>query len=701
MAVDADDPTPKERPVERPACDLVMKGGITSGVVYPKLIARLSEKYRFHNIGGSSAGAIAAAACAAAEYGRQHGVPDAFARLSHLPQELGQTRGKPATSKLSRLFQPAPPLRRHFAVLLSMLNRGPWQAAGHAVLMTLRQFWVATIAAVLLSLLLLMPVVRMAVPTLTFAPVAFAASVLALAWALGAWLGLRGVGRLWWGAIVEWAITGAAITGLLLLAFGAPFTWSWLLATAGTTLAALLVLAVVIIAAAAVFAITLISGLHRNFYGLCSGRTARPGDPADDTGPGLTDWLAGYLNELAGLPGDGPPLSFGQLWGDAAGDDPAAPHGIHLEVMTTAVSQQMCYTVPLRDGSPTLYFDEAEWQRLFPPVVMRALMNAPPNNNDDGDGHTATQVISTAGRLLRRLPDNAHLPVVVAVRMSLGFPILLSALPLYAVDWSLVRNMETKIPAPPGESTLPRRATRVWFSDGGICSNIPLHMFDMPLPGHPTFAVNLKPPHPDRPIEAGGRLYLPANNTAGRIRHWAEPDDSRPTRGLIAFLRSIVFTMQNWRDEIQFPYPGLRDRIVQISQRPDEGGLNLDMPKDHITALSDAGEAAAQLLIDRFHPEGAGHGEGWANHRQVRLTTYLGLLETMGLTIGARLAGGRWEEVNQAVVRSGRYTLADGQFATDYLDRLQALGERVTSSGAKLRDKALKPVAELRVVPRI
>jgi predicted acylesterase/phospholipase RssA len=693
MAVDADD--------TRPACDLVLKGGITSGVVYPKLIARLAEKYRFHNIGGSSAGAIAAAACAAAEYGRQHGVPDAFVRLSRLPEELGQTSGKPAASKLRRLFQPAPPLQRHFAVLLSMLNRGPWQAVGRALLMTLRQFWVATIAALLLSLLLLVPVVNLAVPALGAAASVLAAFVLALVWALGAWLGLRGVGRLWWGAIVEWAAPGTAITGLLLLAFGAPFTWSWLLATAGTTLAALLLLAVVIIAAGAAFVITLVSGLHRNFYGLCSGRTAAVDEPVGAAGPGLTDWLAGYLNELAGLPGDGPPLTFGQLWGDAAGEDPGASHGIHLEVMTTAVSQQMCYTVPLRDGAPALYFDEAEWQQLFPPAVMRALMNAPPNNSHDDDDHLATQVVSAAGRALHRLPGNAHFPVVVAVRMSLSFPILLSALPLYAVDWSLARNMETKTGAREGGSAPPRLATRAWFSDGGICSNIPLHMFDMPLPGHPTFAVNLKPPHPDRPIEAGGRLYLPANNSAGRIRHWAEPDDAQPARGLIAFLRSIVFTMQNWRDEIQFPYPGLRDRIVQISQRPDEGGLNLDMPKAHIAALSDAGEAAAQLLIDRFHPQGAAHGEGWVNHRQVRLTTYLGLLETMGLTIGARLGEGKWEDVNEAVVRSGRYTIADGRFAADYLDRLRSLGERVSTSGAKLRDKALKPVAELRVVPRI
>ena len=54
-------------------CDLVMKGGVSSGVVYPKLIGRLAEGYHFKSIGGTSVGAIAAAGCAAAELGRQTG----------------------------------------------------------------------------------------------------------------------------------------------------------------------------------------------------------------------------------------------------------------------------------------------------------------------------------------------------------------------------------------------------------------------------------------------------------------------------------------------------------------------------------------------------------------------------------------------------------------------------------------------------
>src|SRR2546430_11474928 len=68
-------------------CDIVMKGGITSGVVYPCALEELSHVYHFRNIGGTSAGAIAAAAAAAAELGR--GKKDAgFERLKTLPDHL-------------------------------------------------------------------------------------------------------------------------------------------------------------------------------------------------------------------------------------------------------------------------------------------------------------------------------------------------------------------------------------------------------------------------------------------------------------------------------------------------------------------------------------------------------------------------------------------------------------------------------------
>jgi hypothetical protein len=94
-------------------CDIIMKGGITSGVVYPFAIAELAKRYRFANIGGTSAGAIAAAAAAAAEYGRY--VPGkGFKRLTELPAEVG--------TNLLGLFQPSPKLRPLFQILVAALK---------------------------------------------------------------------------------------------------------------------------------------------------------------------------------------------------------------------------------------------------------------------------------------------------------------------------------------------------------------------------------------------------------------------------------------------------------------------------------------------------------------------------------------------------------------------------------------------------
>ena len=79
------------------ACDVVMKGGITSGVVYPHALCELAVTYRFSKIGGTSAGAIAAAAAAAAEHGRER---RGFEKLAALPAWIGDG------DNLLGLFQP-------------------------------------------------------------------------------------------------------------------------------------------------------------------------------------------------------------------------------------------------------------------------------------------------------------------------------------------------------------------------------------------------------------------------------------------------------------------------------------------------------------------------------------------------------------------------------------------------------------------
>ena len=86
-------------------CDVVLKGGITSGVVYPLTICKLATRYRLHSIGGTSAGAIAAVLAAAAEYRRRHdpvAPASGFRALAELPGDI--------STRLRTLFQP--PSRR-------------------------------------------------------------------------------------------------------------------------------------------------------------------------------------------------------------------------------------------------------------------------------------------------------------------------------------------------------------------------------------------------------------------------------------------------------------------------------------------------------------------------------------------------------------------------------------------------------------
>ena len=62
--------SPAQQAYLRSSLDVTMKGGIASGVIYPLALCELARTFRLRNIGGASAGAIAAALAAAAELGR-------------------------------------------------------------------------------------------------------------------------------------------------------------------------------------------------------------------------------------------------------------------------------------------------------------------------------------------------------------------------------------------------------------------------------------------------------------------------------------------------------------------------------------------------------------------------------------------------------------------------------------------------------
>ena len=126
-------------------CDIIMKGGVTSGVVYPKTILRLAEKHRFRAIGGTSAGAIAAVMTAAAEYNRAGG---GFAAIEGLPEELER--------KLLSLFQPSPKFKPLFDAAMDMAGGRRALAAARLLAANLQLWAIPAAVGVALSLLLLL-----------------------------------------------------------------------------------------------------------------------------------------------------------------------------------------------------------------------------------------------------------------------------------------------------------------------------------------------------------------------------------------------------------------------------------------------------------------------------------------------------------------------------------------------------------------
>ena len=104
-------------------CDLVMKGGVTSGVVYPSAIQEISKEFNFVGIGGTSAGAIAAAVTAAAEYRRRPaGDMAGFDTLRSVSKEMSDS------DRLFDLFRPDLVTKSHFNLVKPFLtgDTGPW-----------------------------------------------------------------------------------------------------------------------------------------------------------------------------------------------------------------------------------------------------------------------------------------------------------------------------------------------------------------------------------------------------------------------------------------------------------------------------------------------------------------------------------------------------------------------------------------------
>ena len=522
-------------------CDLIMKGGITSGIVYPLAITEIAKAFRLRSIGGTSAGAIAAAAAAAAELGRQryqHGElgndPGGFAAIERLPAHLCLPAASGHGTKLLALFRPNPVMRTLFDTFIAILQNKDKS-----------------------------PGVRL------FAPLQIMLKRHSFTALTGA---LLASGPLWWSA--------ASSANVLV------WVWVLLFASLGGVFAVIVRLAMIAL-----------RELPMNGFGLCSGMPEANDDAPDEV---LTSWLTQYFDQLSGqreycaaraahLDCERP-LTFGDL----------RAHGIDLQVMTTCLSMARPFRLPFRDGEQVrennqFHFRREEFARLFPHRVV-AWMSA---RQRPGEARSDDYL---------RLPLPDDLPVIVAVRMSLSFPVLLSAVPLHAVDYRKSK----------------KTLERCWFSDGGISSNFPIHFFDAALPRRPTFGLDLGPT--DGADEQ--RVRFPRNNGDARLAYWRRiPGAGLPAlRGFFALLSNVA---KDWNHETLSLMPGFRDRIGLIQLTREEGGLNLTMPAERIERLTRYGREAGQQFVLRFgapqhwQPGAKPSPMNWENHQIIRLRLQL------------------------------------------------------------------------------
>jgi hypothetical protein len=367
-------------------CDIIMKGGITSGVVYPRAILNLSQDYRFRSIGGTSAGAIAAVITASAEYNRRGG---GFRTIAELPGEV--------RDQLATLFQPSLAVRPLFnAAKFGFLEKRRAKALGWLLM----GYWLPLVSGVLLGAV----------------------------------------------ACIAAFSLGNTVAALLLLFIGMA---------AGALFLLIAVLRTILI------------DLKTLDFGFCPGRTQ-----AGDIGVGLSDWLADKIEIAAGRMQQGTsrpeePLTFGHIWRGPDGTGSKEKPAIDLQMMTTNLSMRRPHVLPYMEGKH--YFRETEFRRLFPDWIVDYLVA---RSHAEPDGDTPPGLCA--------FPSPDRLPLVVAARMNLSFPILFAAVPLYRLN-EYHKDAD-------GQPMI----ERLLFSDGGLSSNFPVHFFDALLPNRPTFGISLE-----------------------------------------------------------------------------------------------------------------------------------------------------------------------------------------------------------------
>ena len=640
-----EDPESYRRYVDH-SCDLTMRGGTTSGVIYPLAVCSLAQHYVFRSVGGASAGAIAAAATAAAEYGRNAEQPDSvpdgsvrpgFAGLAGLVGWFISGTGA-ARWRLPQLFQPTSALHRMYRLIIATMQserttgRSRFVSIAVALVCAVRPPTRVTLALVALGWLAGPAALAAALPASNWAgvPTSIAALATVLAAAAAFW-------ALWAVAAKVPGTTVASLVPLLVAAGVLAFSGedaalaAWLTVSSVVvggwlvlTLAMLAVLAVLYLGASW----PLLTDTERFDFGLVPGAVPyRPnwidraaGMPAPTGVPPLATWLADRIDDLAGrTPGpDGHTraLTFGDLWTGpgSSGVESRSETDLHALDMNTGLRSinLALMSTDLTAGRPfRLPFAAAttardRWQ--YCPECLDGILPARVIRQLEESGTADVPCPRHARVTLRWLPQPWDLPVVLGVRMSLSMPGLICPVPLC------------------------REGKVHWFSDGGITSNFPIHFFDTLLPRWPTFGLNLE--SLERQTSEDEQVYLPKQDSSREEEPVANLGSS-----VFGFAGAILNTFLDWRDTMQSGLPGFRGRIANVRQGEGEGGMNLFMPPEVIATLALRGFRAGEALKHRFTTQEGGESEGFTQtdrYRWIRLRLAIREYRELARTAKAR-----------------------------------------------------------------
>ena len=346
-----------------------------------------------------------------------------------------------------------------------------------------------------------------------------------------------------------------------------------------------------------------------NGFGLCTGM-ANGNRPRESEMPPLTEWLAEQIDSVAGMSG-AKPLTFGDLRHAPIPSVIADTmkgnenRSIDFRAVTTCVSFGRPYELPFTDN--IFAFDPEELKLYFPKKVIDYLIQE------------AGKIDSNTRRRDGKLPFPVGdaMPVIVAARMSLSFPGLFTMIPLYAVNYDAAKQADGEYPL-----------MKVWFSDGGITSNLPIHLFDSLFPRWPTLGINLQYTNeegkPSRNVVDDSLIYMIMRRADGVRDLWNVFDGkASPLKDAFGFVGAIFRSAQTWHDNAFLRLPSFRDRVVEIWLKSDEGGLNLAMPEETIRRLIDRGNKAGIRLRDRFADARADDPLSWDSHRWTRLRSGL------------------------------------------------------------------------------